>query len=109
MLVPLLVLLKIPRNVKAANFRLRINGSWFLLQRHPRFMLQRCARIEGGGRALVPGFPEKASGLTQSRFLQTGHPEATSCQSWLEGGFHTEGGQHCVCFLYDVGGGAWAS
>lgn len=38
MLVPLLVLLKIPQNVKAANFRLRINGSWFLLKRHPRFM-----------------------------------------------------------------------
>lgn len=39
MLVPLLVLLKIPQNVKAANFRLRINDSWFLLKRHPRFML----------------------------------------------------------------------
>jgi hypothetical protein len=38
MLVPQLLLLKILQNRKPANFRLRINGSWFLLKQHPRFM-----------------------------------------------------------------------
>lgn len=38
MLVPQLVLLKSLQNRKPANFRLRINGSWFLLKQHPRFM-----------------------------------------------------------------------
>lgn len=105
MLVPLLVLLKIPQNVKAANFRLRINGSWFLLQRHPRFMLSVLHTNYWGGMSLVSGVPEKAIALIQPHLFQTGHPKATFCQRWLDRGFHIKRGQPCVCFLYNVARG----
>lgn len=105
MLVPLLVLLKIPQNVKAANFRLRINGSWFLLKRRPRFMLSELHTNRRGRTSLVSGVPEKASVLIQFHLVQAGHPKATLCQRGLEWGFHIKGGQRRVCFLCKGVGG----
>lgn len=96
MLVPLLVLLKIPQNVQAANFRLRINGSWFLLKRHPRFMFSALhTRPLGGGRSLVAGVLVLASDPPLS---QAGHPKATFCgRCWL----HTRGPRpHAPVFAF---------
>ena len=74
MLVPLLVLLKIPPNIKAANFRLRINGSWFLLKQPPRSMLSVLRTASLGREVSVLRGARKAQCIDPSLFISGREP-----------------------------------
>lgn len=108
MLVPLLVLLKIPPKCKGCQFQTK--NKWLVVPSETASNIHAlsAAYKSLGRNGLVSGVPEKASVWIQPHLFQAGHPKATFCRRCLEWGFRVKGGQlvFAFCIMWSEHG-AW--